>query len=175
MFEFTRTPRNSGRRISAESAAPARRFPYRLAVISAAVTAMAVVLAFDEGRQYDPAIERQRLESELKSISESRQDVLARKAKIEELVAQATSGTIPNERLPPVWQAPFTFNTMDEWQAAARRRLKRCAEELQTLSDRETRAREDLNELPPPDAKRTSFFRRTLNTILGNFETKEVE
>lgn len=174
MFEFTRTPRNRGRRVSVDPA-PARQFPYRLAVISAAVIAMALVLALDEGHQYDPAVERQRLESELKSIAESRQDVLTRKAKIKELVAKAASGTIPSERLPPVWQAPFTFNSMEEWQAAARRRLKRCAEELQTLSDRETRALEDLNELPPPDAKRTSFFRRTLNAILGNFEPKEVE
>lgn len=174
MFEFTRTPRSRGRRTAADPA-PARRFPYRLAVIAAAVFAVALVLALDEGHQYDPAIEQQRLESELKSIAESRQNVLTRKAKIEELVAKAATGTIPSERLPPVWQTPFTFNSIEEWQAAARRRLKRCAEELQSLSDRETRALEDLNELPPPDAKRTSFFRRALNAILGNFEPKEIE
>jgi hypothetical protein len=144
-------------------------------LISAVVISLGIVLALDEGSQFDPRVEFERLDAQLKAIPDKRTAVLARKAKIEELVSKASDGTIPEERLPPVWQLPVMFKDINEWRAAAKRRLKRCAEELQVIDETERKLTSEIAALPPLDAKRVSIFRRALNAVLGNIEQAEVE
>ena len=143
-------------------------FPFTMVALATLVFGVALLIAIDEGYQFDPAAERRKLEARLQSNESSFKDVAARKSKIEELVKKAEAGTIPEERLPPIWQAPFSFRSIDEWRAAAKRRLKRCDEEMQSLQADTDRTQTELVNLPPDEAKRTPLWRRLLHRFLGD-------
>lgn len=176
MFDFT-TPSRSRRRRTAAAveADKSQGFPIRLALIAAIIAVIVAIVFLDESNQYDPASERIRLESTLHSTRDSMQEVKTRRERIIALDKQADSdpSVIHNERLPPVWQLPATYSTVEEWHVAARRRTKRADEELKALTEREAQIATDIANLPPPSAKRVSVVRRVLNSILGELPKKE--
>ncbi len=171
MFDFSTSRQRPRRHSSHEEPSREARggIPTQLALTATFIVMLTAIVFVDEANQYDPVRERERLERTLESIQGTRKEVTARKERILALDKQADSdpAVIHNERLPPFWQLPATYSTVEEWHTAARRRSKRADEELKSLAEREAQTKAEIANLPPPDAKRVSMVRRMLNAILG--------
>jgi hypothetical protein len=172
VFNFDATSRQRAKRPTVTWADPPDPAKLPIRLITAALlgaTAVAALL-IDDACQFDPVLERSRLEQKLETLRIAGHEVADRREMTLALdkEADADPGIIQKKRLPPVWKLPMSYDSVEHWHKTAARRVRRADEELKRIADEEALTKSEITNLPPPEAKRVSLLRRLMHAVLGD-------